>query len=121
MIEENALAAAANILQEWKRENESKIRQDAANRSYSVILGQVTEHLIPFHTKFPFNPKDARFIGSPIDLIVFDGLSDELDQLTIYFVEIKTGKSYLSSKQKKIKDAVEKYRIKWHLVNAESI
>jgi predicted Holliday junction resolvase-like endonuclease len=100
---------------------EARIRQNAANRSYSVILGQVTEHLIPFHTKFPFNPKDSRFIGSPIDLIVFDGVSDELDEVTIYFVEIKTGRGYLSSKQKKIKDAVDNNRVKWHLVKADEI
>lgn len=119
--DENAIKAAANLLQQWKAENEGKIRQDAANRSYSVLLGQVTEHLIPFHTKFPFNPKDARFIGSPIDLIVFDGISDDEDEVNIYFVEIKTGKSVFSSKQKKIKSAVENKRVIWFPVNSNDL
>lgn len=120
-IEENALSAAANLLQKWKIENEAKIRQDAANRSYAVNLGKITEHLVPFHTRFPFNPKDARFIGSPIDLIVFDGLSDEKEDLTIYFVEIKTGKSRLSSRQQMIKSAVEQGKIVWYPINSDEL
>lgn len=120
-IEENAIKAAANLLEKWKIENEAKIRQDAANRSYAVHMGKITEHLIPFHTKFPFNPKDARFIGSPIDLIVFDGASDEEENVTIYFVEIKTGKSRLSAKQQKIKSAVQNREVIWHEINTDDI
>jgi predicted Holliday junction resolvase-like endonuclease len=120
-IEENAINAALNMLHKWKIENEGKIRQDAVNRSYAVNLGKITEHLVPFHTNFPFNPKDARFIGSPIDLVVFDGLSDELDEVKIYFLEIKSGKSVLSKRQKAIKSAVLNSRIIWHEINADDI
>jgi predicted Holliday junction resolvase-like endonuclease len=120
-LEDNAIAAALNLLQKWKIENEAKIRQDAANRSYAVNLGKITEHLVPFHAKFPFNPKDARFIGSPIDLIVFDGLDEDKDDITIYFVEIKTGKSRLSARQAKIKSAVEKREIVWYPVNSDDL
>ncbi len=120
-LEDNAIASAANLLQKWKIENEYKIRQDAANRSYAVNLGKITEHLVPFHTNFPFNPKDARFIGSPIDLIVFDGLDDDESEIKIYFVEIKTGKSRLSSRQARIKSAVEKREIIWYPVNSDDL
>lgn len=120
-LEDNAIAGALNLLQKWKIENEAKIRQDAANRSYAVNLGKITEHLVPFHTKFPFNPKDARFIGSPIDLIVFDGLDEEKEDITIYFVEIKTGKSRLSARQAKIKSAVEKREIIWYDINSDNL
>jgi len=109
------------LLAKWKIENEAKIRQDAANRSYAVMLGKVTEHLVPFHTNFPFNPQDARFIGSPIDLIVFDGILEEEQEVKIYFVEIKTGKSRLSFKQQKIKAAVENNRVIWYPVNSDTI
>ena len=44
-------------------------------RSEAVIKGKVTEHRVPFFEEFDFDPGDARFLGSPIDLIVFDGLS----------------------------------------------
>lgn len=121
-IESQALNAARVILQEWKIENESKIRQDAINRSYSVNLGKITEHLIPFHASFlsQFNPKDARFIGSPIDLIVFDGYSDKRDDIVIYLVEIKTGNSKLTEIQKKIKSAVKNYEIRWAEINPDN-
>jgi predicted Holliday junction resolvase-like endonuclease len=119
-IENNAFEAASILLQKWKIENEAIIRQDAINRSYSVNLGKITEHLIPFHLSFPFNPKDARFIGSPIDLIVFDGCSDKNDNIIIYIVEIKTGNSKLTELQKKIKAAVLSGDIRWAEINPDN-
>jgi predicted Holliday junction resolvase-like endonuclease len=110
---------ASVLLQQWKIENEAFIRQDAINRSYSVNLGKITEHLIPFHINFPFNPKDVRFIGSPIDLIVFDGSADKNDNIIIYIVEIKTGNSKLTDIQKKIKTAVIKGDIRWFELNPD--
>jgi predicted Holliday junction resolvase-like endonuclease len=38
-----------------------------------VTFGKVTEHFIPDLPDFAYNPKDARFLGSPVDFIVFDG------------------------------------------------
>lgn len=117
--ESQSLKAASVLLQKWKIENEAKIRQDAINRSYSVNLGKITEHLVPFHQSFlsQFNPKDARFIGSPIDLIVFDGYADKKDEIQIYIVEIKTGNSKLTEIQKKIKEAVLNGNIRWAEIN----
>lgn len=117
--EEQYREAAMVLLQRWKIEEEAKIRQDAINRSYSVNLGKITEHLIPFHQSFlsQFNPKDARFIGSPIDLIVFDGYADKRDEIQIYIVEIKTGNSKLTEIQKKIKASVLNGNIRWAEIN----
>jgi len=79
-------------LEQWKLEVEEEIRQDATKRSKSVMLGQITEHLVPFLPDFKYNPKDARFLGTPVDLIVFDGLSDgQLKQ--VVFIEVKSGSS----------------------------
>ncbi|WP_419803435.1 Holliday junction resolvase-like protein [Mucilaginibacter sp.] len=114
--------AALVLLQKWKIEEEAKIRQDAINRSYSVNLGKITEHLVPFHSSFlsQFNPKDARFIGSPIDLIVFDGYADKKDDIIIYIVEVKTGNSRLTEIQQKIKAAVLKGEIRWAEINPDN-
>ena len=113
-------AAAAKTaladLETWIIKYEMFYRQDAINRSQSVILGKVTEHLIPFHQNFPFNPKEARFIGSPIDMIVFDGIENE-GVVDIYILEIKTGKSTLSKRQRLIRDAVENGRVTWRELN----
>lgn len=83
-------------LEQWKVEAEKEIRKDAIDKSSSVTMGKMTEHMVPYLPGFGFNPSDARFVGSPIDLIVFDGLgNDEVKK--IVFVEIKTGASTLST------------------------
>ena len=116
MMDESASKAALADLESWKIQNEMFYRQDAINRSQSVILGKVTEHLIPFHQNFPFNPKEARFIGSPIDMIVFDGIDNE-DVVDIYIIEIKTGNSTLSKRKRLIRDAVKEKRVHWSELN----
>ncbi len=104
----------ANVsLEIWKVQSESYFRSDAIGRSQSVIIGKVTEHLVPYLPDFRFNPKEARFMGSPIDLIVFDGL-DEENLRDIYFIEVKTGASAsLNSRQRQIRDAVKAGRVRW--------
>ena len=97
-LETTSARKAEILFEEWKRRYEKEIRKDAIEKSKAVITGKVTEHLIPYLPEFKYNPKDARFIGSPIDLIVFDGLDDgELRK--IVFVEVKSGKSTLSKRE----------------------
>ncbi len=108
-----ATREAQVVLESWKVQSESYIRSDAIGRSQSVIVGKVTEHIVPYLPDFRFNPKDARFMGSPIDLIVFDGLDEETLR-DIYFVEVKTGASAsLNSRQRQIRDAIKAGRVKW--------
>jgi predicted Holliday junction resolvase-like endonuclease len=79
-----------------------------------VNLGKITEHLVPFseHLK-DFNPRDIRFIGSPVDLMIFDGATEKRNIIDIYLVEIKTGTGQLSKKQKTIRDAITNNRVYW--------
>ena len=58
------------------QEAERRIREDAIRKSEAVIRGKVTETLIPFFPDFAYDPKDVRFLGTPVDLVVFDGLSE---------------------------------------------
>lgn len=94
-------------LQQWKTEFEREIRKDAIERSGAVTLGKVTEHLAPYFSDFvsKYNPRDARFLGSPIDLIVFDGL-DSGNLRKIVFVEVKTGASAMTQRERQIRDVV---------------
>jgi predicted Holliday junction resolvase-like endonuclease len=121
MEEQRAVAVreAASHLQRWRQENELDIRQDAINRSRSVIVGKVTEHVAPWLPLFPYNPKDARFVGSPIDMIVFDGCDDD-DVSRIVFLEIKTNSSALSRRQRQVRDAVLAGRVEWQELRIES-
>ncbi len=107
------LSKEANVtLEQWKVDFEKEIRQDAISKSQSVTMGKMTEHFVPYLPGFGFNPTDARFIGSPIDLIVFDGL-DEGCVKKIVFIEIKTGASTLSTRERWIRDAVLAKNIEW--------
>jgi predicted Holliday junction resolvase-like endonuclease len=92
---------------------EARIREDALLRSHSVVAGKATEHLAPLLPGFEFDPRDARFLGSPIDFVVFDGLSDgEIQE--IVFVEIKTGPSAaLTTRERRVKDAVDDRRVRF--------
>jgi len=98
--------------QEWKSQQEQTIRQDAIQKSQAVTLGKITEHLIPFFPDFCYCPKDARFIGSPIDFVVFDGLN-EGEVKRIVFVEVKTGASVLSAREKWVRSAVQAGKVEW--------
>jgi predicted Holliday junction resolvase-like endonuclease len=88
--------------EQWVHAKEGEIRRDAINRSRVVTIGKVSEQVVPFLPEFFYNPKDARFIGSPIDFIVFDGLDDK-ELRKVVFIEVKTGNATLTSRERQIK------------------
>ncbi len=92
-------------------------RKDAVTRSTAVTRGQAFEHLAPFTDDFGYHPRDARFLGSPIDFIVFDGLG-EADVREIVFVEVKTGRSRLSARERAVRQAVLDGRVTWRELRA---
>lgn len=96
----------------WRARYLRQIRADAVQRSHAVIAGRVTEQLLPYFPGFPFNPKDARFLGSPVDLIVFDGL-DGGNLERVCFVEVKTGAADLSPRERQLKAVVQARRVEW--------
>jgi len=89
-----------------------KARKDAIVRSRAVTRGQTVEQLAPFTESFGYDPRDARFLGSPIDLVVFDGLSEGYE-VEVVFVEVKTGASRLNEREQAVRDAVEDRRVSW--------
>lgn len=107
-LEHEATSRADVLNREWVLEREKVSRAEAVKQSGATIRGNVTQHLAPYFPDFPWNPRDTRFIGTPIDLVVFSGLSDEKDLGDIIFVEIKSGKTgALSESQKKVKRYLE--------------
>jgi hypothetical protein len=79
----------------------------------------VTEHIVPYLPGFDLNPKDIRFLGTPIDLIAFKGLNDSMEEIEIVFIEVKTGGSVLSAREKAVKKAVEAKRVSWRVFNPD--
>ena len=94
----------------WKARYTRTVRRDAVRRSEAVTTGKVVEQLVPILPDFPFHPRDARFLGSPVDFVVFDGLN-EGDVRRVVFVEVKTGAAQLSARERRVRDAVEAGRV----------
>jgi len=116
-MEKQVSERADNMFRTWKIDEEKKIRQDAVKKSEAVIRGKVTEHLIPYFPDFEYNPKDARFLGTPVDFIVFDGLS-EGDMNKVVFVEVKSGKTgALSKREKLVRDCIDKRRVTYEIIH----
>lgn len=90
------------------------LRREAVARSRSVVGGQVSEHLAPFLPGFPHRPSEARFLGSPVDFVVFRGL-DRKAPTEVVFVEVKSGGSRLSTLQRRLRDVVESGRVRWQV------
>lgn len=75
-------------------------------KSSEVRIGQIAEHFIPFLSQFNHDPKQARFLATPVDYVVFD-------ETGIYFVEVKTGGARLSNNQNKFKQMVLDGKVFW--------
>ena len=87
-------------------------RKDAIMKSRAVLGGQFSEQLAPFLPDFKYLPTECRFIGKPIDLIVFKGMDDkEINE--VVFVEVKSGNAKLSTHEKKLKEVIDKKKVRW--------
>lgn len=100
---EKELSTLKDSLEETE---EAKKKITSQKKSGEVRLGSIAEKLAPFLDYFEYNPANAHFLGQPIDYIVFE--DDE-----IVFIEIKTGNSQLSKKQRHIRDLIKSKLVSW--------
>jgi predicted Holliday junction resolvase-like endonuclease len=88
-------------------------RKSAVMQSRAVLGGKFTEQMVPFFPDFAYDPTEVRFIGTPIDMVVFPGLAQGEPQ-EIVILEVKTGKSAsLNPVQKKIRQLIEDGMVRW--------
>lgn len=87
-------------------------RKDAILKSRVVLGGQFSEQLAPFLPDFEYLPTECRFVGKPVDLIVFKGMDDK-NINEVVFVEVKSGKATLSPIEKRLKETIEKKKVRW--------
>ncbi len=90
-----------------KQARAQSVKQSAATRR-----GQIAEELAPMLPGFPYNPADCKFLGDPIDYVIFDGLAaartgdGDLHSINIVFVDVKSGNANLNKYQRAIRAAV---------------
>ena len=99
-------------VQRWQVAVE-EARKTAVSQSRAVLGGKFTEQMVPYFPDFQYDPTEGRFIGTPIDMIVFPGLARG-DPEEIVILEVKTGRSaQLTPQQRKIRQLVEEGMVRW--------
>ncbi len=84
----------------------------AQTTSKSVNAGKLLEKVFPTMKDFKWELSDCRFLGEPIDLIIFHGLTAG-KIASIDFLEVKSGKAVLNKHQKDVKEAIENNKVKY--------
>ncbi len=128
-----AAADQAHIIQRYEariRELETRHahivrlnRRDSTHQSRAVLKGKMAEQMAPLLPGFDYWPADARFLGDPIDYIVFNGYSKIKDrdnedvELEVVILDIKKGaRTTLSPGQREIAKAIEHGRVRFEVV-----
>ena len=105
-------------ISKWRSEME-QARKTAVTQSRAVLGGKFTEQMAPFFPDFKYDPTEVRFIGSPIDMVVFPGLAKG-DPEEIVILEVKTGKSaQLTPVQRKIKQLILDGMVRWDEIHQQ--
>ena len=97
------------------RKTSDEVAKDAVRRSSAAIKGQIGERFAPFRDGFGYEPADARFLGSPVDYVVFDGMTDG-EIKGVAFVEVKVGVLPLSPFQRQVSEAIRDGRVAWRVL-----
>jgi predicted Holliday junction resolvase-like endonuclease len=99
----------------WTSGDLEQARQQSLAQSHATVTGKVQEHLASLFPDFDYNPRDARFLGTPVDFVVFDGL-DEGEVREIVFVEVKTNRANLTHRERLVRAAVETKQVGWRVM-----
>lgn len=110
--EEKLLLNLSDLEKKLEEETENRKKVLSQKKSSEVRLGSIAETLAPFLDQFDFDPENCTFLGKPIDYISFGD-----DEIT--FIEVKSGKSQLNSKQRYIRDQVKSKLISWKEIRIE--
>ena len=98
---------------DWETHRLEEIVKARLKQSRAVLGGLVSEQMAPLLPGFPFDPGDCRFVGKPVDFIVFRGMHEK-NIREVIFLEVKSGAAKnLNDQEKKLRDAVQAGRVRW--------
>ena len=102
---------------EWEGRKLEEIVKARLKQSRAVLGGLVSEQIAPLLPDFPFDPGDCRFIGKPVDFIVFKGMNGQ-NISEVIFLEVKSGVSKnLNHQEKMLRDVIQAGRVRWAQFN----
>lgn len=105
MSQRQELATLNVGLNRLKEKNETT---ESQKKSSEVRLGLMAENFMPFIRDYPYDHKNFRFLGNPVDGIQIDYTTDSL-----IIIEFKTGNAKLSKTQKYIRDIVSNGNVRF--------
>ncbi|AYA02973.1 endonuclease [Acinetobacter sp. WCHAc010034] len=103
----------------------AQAQKRSVNTSRAVLKGKMAEQLAPMLPEFQYLPSDAKFLGDPVDYIVFDGYTDLRDgdgspeDIEVVLIDIKSGGARLSKGQQAIAKAIDAGRIRFETVRID--
>jgi len=98
---------------EWEGHRLEEIVKKRLKQSRAVLGGLVSEQMAPLLPGFPFDPGDCRFVGKPVDFIIFKGMNEK-EISEVVFLEIKSGSGRnLNEQEKKLRDVIQSRKVSW--------
>ena len=103
----------------------AQAQKRSVNTSRAVLKGKMAEQLAPIMPQFEYLPSDAKFLGDPVDYVVFDGYTDLRDgegrpeDIEIVLMDIKSGGARLTKGQVAIAQAIQAGRVRFETVRID--
>ena len=100
----------------------SSAKKRSVNTSRAVLKGKMAEQMAPIMPEFQYLPSDAKFLGDPIDYVVFDGYSNFRDgdgaaeDIEVVLIDIKSGGARLTKGQQAISQAIQAGRVRFETI-----
>lgn len=97
----------------------------SVNTSRAVLKGKMAEQMAPIMPEFHYLPSDAKFLGDPIDYVVFDGYTDFRDgdglaeDIEVVLIDIKSGGARLTKGQQAIAQAIREGRVRFETIRID--
>lgn len=97
----------------------------SVNTSRAVLKGKMAEQMAPIMPEFQYLPSDAKFLGDPVDYVVFDGYTDLRDgegraeDIEVVLIDIKSGGARLTKGQQAIAQAIRDGRVRFETIRID--
>lgn len=97
----------------------------SVNTSRAVLKGKMAEQMAPIMPEFQYLPSDAKFLGDPVDYVVFDGYTDlregqgRAEDIEVVLIDIKSGGARLTKGQQAIAKAIANGRVRFETIRID--
>jgi len=99
-----------------------KGRAQSAHSSKGQLLEKWTPFLTHQEIEPQWKPEDWSFLGNPLDYIVWEWYKDKtknLEEGKIVLLDVKSAKSQLSTKQRRIRDLIKAGNVEWREIRLD--